>query len=104
MKQPFLHALGAALYIVTIVLAVQYLGSALAGSVETIIIPMTMLSLFVLSAAVMGYLFLSEPLYLLIENKKKEALAWFCKVVGFFTCFLILFAALLFLTATPALQ
>ena len=66
MKKPFLHALGAALYIIVIVLVVQVVTSALKDQNETIIIPMTMLSLFVLSATVMGYLFLSEPLYLLM--------------------------------------
>jgi len=42
-------------------------------------------------------LFLSEPLYLLAENKKKEAIAFFGKVVGFFACFVLLFAIILFL-------
>jgi hypothetical protein len=98
MKKPFLHALGAALYIVVIVLVIQFFGSALKDQKDTVIIPMTMLSLFVLSAAVMGYLFLSEPLYLLAENKKKEAIAWFGKVVGFFACFVAIFTILLFLS------
>lgn len=97
MKKPFLHALGAALYIVIIVFVVQAVTSALVSDEETIIIPMTMLSLFVLSAAVMGYLFLSEPLYLLMENRKQEAMAFFAKVVGFFACFLAVFVIILFL-------
>ena len=97
MKKPFLHALAAALYIVVIVLVIQFFGSALKNQADTIIIPMTMLSLFVLSAAVMGFLFLSEPLRLLIENRKQEALAFFGKVVGFFACFVAVFTILLFL-------
>jgi hypothetical protein len=97
MKKPFLHALGAVAYIVIIVSVVQVLSSALKSKEETIIIPMTMLSLFVLSAAVMGYLFLSEPLYLLVENKKQEAIIFFAKIVGFFACFVAVFTILLFL-------
>jgi len=97
MKKPFLHALGAVLYIVIIVFVVQVVTSALKSQNETIIIPMTMLSLFVLSAAVMGYLFLSEPLYLLMENRKQEAIAFFAKVVGIFACFVAVFTILLFL-------
>jgi len=97
MKKPFLYASGAALYIVFIVFVVKVLGSLLKNQNETIIIPMTMLSLFVLSAAVMGFLFLSEPLYLLIENRKKEAIAFFAKIVGFFACFVVVFTILLFL-------
>jgi len=96
MKKPFLHALAAASYIVVIVIVVQFVTSVLKSAEGTLIIPMTMLSLFVLSAAVMGYLFLSEPLYLLAENRKQEAISWFAKVVGFFACFVALFAILLF--------
>jgi hypothetical protein len=54
-----------------------------------------MLSLFVLSAAVMGFLFLSEPLYLLVENKKKEAIIFFAKIVVFFACYVFVFGILL---------
>lgn len=97
MKKPFLHAAGAALYIVFIVFTVQGVSSLLQSQNGTLVIPMTMLSLFVLSAAVMGFLFLSEPLYLLMENKKQEAVAYFGKVVGFFACFVLLFTFLVFL-------
>lgn len=98
MKKPFLHALAAAAYIVVIVSVVNLLTSALKSQNETIIIPMAMLSLFVLSAAVMGFLFLSEPLYLLMENKKQEAIMFFAKVAGFFACFVVVFTVLLFLS------
>ena len=54
MKKPFLHALAAALYIVAIVLIAERVGNALKNQPDTIVIPMTMLSLFVLSAAIMG--------------------------------------------------
>lgn len=101
MKKPFLNALLAALYIVGIVLVGQFVGGALKNSVDTIIIPMTMLSLFVLSAAVMGYLFLSESLYLLVENRKQEAISFFAKTVGFFACFVAAFILLLFIVSSP---
>ncbi len=96
MKKPFLHALVAALYIVTLVLLGKVGISILQDREDTIFIPMTMLSIFVLSAAVMGYLFLSEPLQLLIDGKKKDAIIFFAKVVGFFACFVAIFATLLF--------
>ncbi len=95
MKKPFLSATAAALYIVVIVIIVQTVTFALKSQEGTLVIPMTMLSLFVLSAAVMGYLFLSEPLQLLLQNKKQEAIAFFGKVVGFFACFVIIFAFLI---------
>jgi hypothetical protein len=98
MKKPFLHALGATIYIVFIVSVVQIVTSLLKNQNESVIIPMTILSLFVLSAAIMGYLFLSEPLYLLMENRKQEAIIFFAKTVGIFACFVAIFAILLFLT------
>jgi len=97
MKKPFLHALAAALYIIVIVIVINTIGSILQGREETIIIPMAMLSLFVLSAAVMGFLFLSEPLQLLMENRKHEAVIFFAKVVGIFAGFVAIFTILLFL-------
>ena len=97
MKKPFLHALAAALYIVAIVLIAERVGNALKNQPDTIVIPMTMLSLFVLSAAIMGYLFLSEPLQLLIEGKKREAIAFFAKIVGFFACFVLIYTIILFI-------
>jgi len=95
MKKPFLHALGAVIYIVFIVLVIQGANYLLKEVMGTIIIPMTMLSLFVLSAAVMGYFFLSEPISLLVENRKKEAIVYFAKIVGFFACFVLVFGIVL---------
>src|ERR1035437_3052387 len=95
MKKPFIHALAAALYIVIIVFVMDTVTSILPG--KTILIPMAVLSLFVLSAAVMGFLFLFEPVQLYMDNHKKEAVAFFVKVVGFFACFVALFLILLFL-------
>ncbi len=100
MKRPFLHALAAALYIVCIVLVINTAGSVLRDQPETIIIPMTMLSLFVLSAAVMGFLFLSEPLQLFLENRNQEAVAFFTKTVGIFAGFVVVFTAILFLSSS----
>ncbi len=96
MKKPFLYALGAVLYIVAIVLIVN--STTRFPQKETIIIPMAMLSLFVLSVAVMGFLFLSEPLELLIEKKKKEAVVFFGKTVGFFAAFAIILGILILLS------
>jgi len=95
MRKPFLFALSAALYIVLIVFAINVVTSVLPG--KTLIIPMVMLSLFVLSAAIMGYLFLSEPFHLYMDNHKKEAVSFFAKIVGFFACFVVLFLILLLL-------
>jgi hypothetical protein len=96
MKKPFIHALAAAAYIVLIVFVTNIIGSALKSQNDSIIIPITMLSLFVLSAAIMGFIFLYEPLRMLVEGNKQGALAFFGKEVGFFAGFVLLFTILLF--------
>ncbi|MBI3888880.1 hypothetical protein HY311_03795 [Candidatus Nomurabacteria bacterium] len=95
-KKPFLHAFAAALYIVFIVFAISTIGSKIPQD-KAILTPMVVLSLFVLSAAVMGYLFVSQPLMLYMENKKQEAMAFFGKTVIIFACFVALFVILLFI-------
>jgi hypothetical protein len=97
MKKPFLYASGAAFYIAIVVTILQTASYVFKDQSGTMLVPMAMLSMFVLSAAIMGYLFLSEPLYLLVENHKQEAIAFFAKTVGFFACFVVIFAILLFL-------
>ena len=82
-KKSFLNALLAEVYIVIIVNVINY-GQKLAEHPDTILVPIAMLSLFVLSAAVMGYLFLLTPLQLYFEGKKKEAVNLFLLTVVIF--------------------
>lgn len=96
MKKPFLYALVAAVYIVFLVLAVNTL-SPFVPAEDNLAMPIAGLSLFVFSAAWMGFLFLSEPLRLFLENQKREAVTFFLKIVGFFACFLIVSVVVMFL-------
>ncbi len=84
-KNPFVNAGLAALYIVLLVTLMFKINPDERG--ETIFVPITMLSLFVLSAAVMGYLFVYRPLELHLDNQRKEALSFFFKTVGTFAVF-----------------
>ncbi len=94
MKQPFFYATGAAIYIVIIVLIINVVTSVIPG--KSLLIPMAMLSLFVLSAAIMGFLFLSQPFFLFMENKKEEAILFFLKIVGVFAIYVAIFFVFLF--------
>ncbi len=97
-KSPLLGALLASLYINIVVLIIFYGGQYASNTPDTLLIPVAMLSLFVLSAAVMGYLFLSEPLQLFFDGKKQEAINLFLKTVAIFagiTFFLLLILFLL---------
>lgn len=90
-QNPYLNALMAAAYIALIVSGIFFVGN-FAGPEESIFIPMAMLSLFVLSAAVMGYLFCYQPFRMYFDGKQKEAVAFFAKTVGTFACFGLVFA------------
>lgn len=74
-RNPFVNALAAAGYISLIAMFFSYLSNAPAFSDQMLglLAPVFALSLFVFSAALMGYFFLSEPLQLLIGGQKAEA-------------------------------
>ena len=96
-RNPFLNAVLAAAYIIILVLSVNY-GSALLGEAQdTLLAPIAMLSLFVLSTAIMGYLFIGTPLQLYMDGHKKPAVTFFFQTVGAFAgltlaAFILLFA------------
>jgi hypothetical protein len=93
MKKPFTYASLAILYIACLVLGINSL-SSFVGQNETLFIPIAMLSLFVLSASIMGFLFISEPLLLGFENRRKEAVSFFLRTIGFFACYVAIFGSL----------
>jgi hypothetical protein len=82
-KYSFINAVLAILYII-VVASVMFYGMNHAGPDDSIIAPIAMISLFTLSAAVMGYLFLNQPLQLYLDGKKKEAVALFLQTVAVF--------------------
>lgn len=88
---PFRNAFAAAAYIVVIVSGISSL-EFLDGQEDTILIPMTMLSLLTLSAAIMGFLFFFEPIRLSMNKEhREEGLRFLAKTIGFFACFVLLF-------------
>lgn len=98
-KNPLVNAAAAILYII-IVASVMFYGVEHSAPVNSIIVPIAMLSLFSLSAAVMGYIFLYQPLQLFLDGKKKEAIDIFLKTVAIFggitaLVFLLLFSGIL---------
>ncbi len=97
LKNPYLNALLAAAYIIVIVLALSSFEDS--SIEETILMPITMLSLLVFSAALMGALFFYQPLSLFLENRKSEALAFFFKTLGTFAGFVVLSVGSLILTS-----
>ena len=97
-KNPLINASAAALYVAAVGL-IPYIGSKIAEVAEpkeTIFGPIAFLSLFTLSAALMAFLFFYEPISLLTEGKKAEALTFLLHTIGYFaliTC--VVFVAVL---------
>lgn len=82
-KNPFLNALAAVAY-VSLVASIMFYGLKTAPQEDSFVVPVAMISLFTLSAAMMGYIFLSEPLQLLLAGEKKRAVNLFIQTVLIF--------------------
>ncbi len=82
-KNPIINALAGLLYIVLVVSAL-FNAEFFFGQEENILIPIAVLSLFVFSAASMGYIFLYQPLQLFLEGHKKQSIDLFLKTLGVF--------------------
>jgi hypothetical protein len=94
-KNPIINALAAVVYIVGVVLVINFVDkTATHGS--TFVAPIAGISLFTLSAAVMGYLFCYQPIQLYFDGKKKQAVNLFLHTTLIFGCFTALALALLF--------
>ncbi len=94
-KNPIINGLAASAYIV-LVASVMNLGTKLVRHPNTFIAPIALISLFTLSAAVMGYLFCYQPVQLYFDGKKKQAVQLFLQTVLIFGCITALALALLF--------
>jgi hypothetical protein len=96
-KNPIINALGSFLYI-SLIAAFFYLANHFLSSKpdNSFLAPIAMLSLFTLSAAVMGYLFLYQPLQLYFDGKKKAAIDLFLRTVASFAVITLIVLGLLF--------
>lgn len=94
-KNPIANALAALLYIALVSLVMWY-GGRLSGPAPSFIAPIALISLFTLSAAVMGYIFLFNPGQLYFDGKKKEGLRLFIQTVAVFGLITLILLGLLF--------
>ena len=94
-KSPFLNASAATLYIIFVTLIMNF-GSQMAPRSQSLLVPIAVVSLFTLSAAVMGYLFCYQHLQLYFEKKKKQAVTLFLQTVAVFAMFTLVALGLLF--------
>jgi len=96
MRNPYIHAVLASLYIAILSLGMFYGTSSMQNEPDTFLAPITMISLFTLSAGVMFYLFIFEPLQLFIDDKREEAVRFFLKTLGTFAVITLIFISFLF--------
>jgi len=96
-KNPLVNAGAAALYIAGVASFMSYAPQIL-GKSEGVGIPIAMLSLLTLSAAVMAYLFFYEPLRLLLGGDPQGAVTLFGKTLGVFALFTALIFGALFIS------
>ncbi len=94
-KNPLINAFAALSYIV-LVASVMFFGTKNLGPSDSVIAPIAVVSLFTLSAAVMGYLFCYQPGMLYFDGKKKEAIKLFLQTVCVFGGITIIVLLLLF--------
>lgn len=83
-KNPFINALAASWYISIIVTFIFNSPRFVTDNELGMMAPILFLSSFVFSAALMGYLFVYQPVQLLIEGKKEEATKLFLTTVASF--------------------
>ena len=93
-KNPFVNALAAALYI-GLVGSVMYYGLSRTNQ-PSVVFPIAIISLFTLSAAVMGYLFVYSPLQLYLDGETKRAVNLFLQTVGVFAGITLVIILVLF--------
>lgn len=92
---PWKNALLALGYIL-LVSSVMRLMERFAPKEDNFLMPVGALSLLTLSAAVMGFLFLKEPLERYFSGDKAGAVELFLKTVGIFALFTVLAFVLIF--------
>lgn len=78
-KNPYLNSVFAEVYIILVATVMHFISKP--NTPDTFFDPVAALSLFVLSASVMGYLFVGEPLQLFLNGEKKQAVSFFMKTV-----------------------
>lgn len=93
---PYISAGAASAYIALIALFINYV-PRFESQGSPAFAAFTMLSLLVLSVAVMGFLFFYEPLSLYMEGRRAESIKHFFRTVAMFVCIvMMIFATVIF--------
>ncbi len=93
-QNPFLNAVSALAYILGVASLIYLVSEYLPNDNEGFpVFNITLfLSLFVFSAAAMGFIFLSKPITLYLDGEKKEGIKLFLETLGAFAGLTLIFA------------
>ncbi len=95
-RRALIDSVGTVLYIILVASLMFYLQDPDSpDNLPAPIIQIAMLSLFVCSAAITGFLVFGKPVMLYIDGKKKEAVALLGYTIGILVLFTIIFFILL---------
>jgi len=72
-----------ALYVALVGSFMYYAGSVKLGASNTFLVPITLLLLFVTSAAITGFLIFGKSAQMYVDGKKKDALSLLTQTLGF---------------------
>ncbi len=89
-KNPFLNALAASAYIIAVTSFIHWLSQTMSGPDNEFLAPIAFLSLLTLSVAMMGYIFLFQPIQLYFSDKKKEGAKLFVQTIGAFAALTVI--------------
>lgn len=87
--QSLIHAVLAVIYISLVALIMSNGERIFGGGPDTIWIPIALLTLFVLSAAIMGVLILGRPILMYVDGHKTAALKFFGYTLGWLALILV---------------
>lgn len=100
-KNPLINALSATGYIILVVTLLNYVQLTQGNKPDSAFAPVIFLSLLTFSVATMGYLIFYQPIQLLIDGKKKEAVRLFGQTLAVFGGITLLISIVVFSGIVP---
>lgn len=97
LMQSFGHAIGVLGYISLVVALITTLEKYFTNTPDTFMAPIAMLLLLVLSVAVMAILVFGRPVYLFLNNAKREAFLFLGYTLGWLFLFVIIAFTVIFI-------
>lgn len=96
-KNPFVNSLIAIVYIALVASFMYYTNHILGSTPDSLIMPVSFLCLFVLSAAMMGITFFYQPIKMYLDGDKKNSLALITRTIVIFAAYTIVVIATMFI-------